>query len=139
MSILVIHSNRWWETVSMPQLSINPWKYTQYTCCNILKRFCLRWKAFDLVYKMRYIIFMGGGPAGKRNVFSTFSQHKNVSVGPTDQNDIFPYLFICFNHAVKLLHYPSFTCSLKKVPLVSGVGLCLIPTKSFILFWICER
>ena len=83
---------------------------------------------------MRYIIFMGVGPAGKGTFFSTFSQNKNVSVGPTDQNDIFPYLFIYFNHAVKLLHYPSFTCSLKKVPLASGVGLCLIPTKSSILF-----
>ena len=24
-------------------------------CCNISKRFCLEWKAFDIVYKMRYI------------------------------------------------------------------------------------
>ena len=24
-------------------------------CCNISKRFCLQWKAFDLLYKTRYI------------------------------------------------------------------------------------
>ena len=25
-------------------------------CCNISKRFCLQWKAFDLLNKMRYIL-----------------------------------------------------------------------------------
>ena len=28
------------------------------TCCSILKRFCLQWKAFDLLYKMRYILWV---------------------------------------------------------------------------------
>ena len=27
-------------------------------CCNIWKRFCLQWKAFDLLYKMRYILWV---------------------------------------------------------------------------------
>ena len=26
--------------------------------CSILKRFCLQWKAFDLLYKMRYILWV---------------------------------------------------------------------------------
>ena len=25
-------------------------------CCNISKRFCLQWKAFDLLNKMRYTV-----------------------------------------------------------------------------------
>ena len=29
-----------------------------FICCNISKRFCLQWKAFDLFYKMRYILWM---------------------------------------------------------------------------------
>ena len=28
------------------------------TCCSISKRFCLQWKAFDLLNKMRYIIWV---------------------------------------------------------------------------------
>ena len=27
-------------------------------CCSISKRFCLQWKAFDLLYKMRYILWV---------------------------------------------------------------------------------
>ena len=27
-------------------------------CCSISKRFYLRWKAFDLLYKMRYILWV---------------------------------------------------------------------------------
>ena len=27
-------------------------------CCSISKRFCLHWKAFDLLYKMRYILWV---------------------------------------------------------------------------------
>ena len=27
-------------------------------CCSILKRFCLQWKAFDLLYSMRYILWV---------------------------------------------------------------------------------
>ena len=27
-------------------------------CCNISKQFCLQWKAFDLLYKMRYILWV---------------------------------------------------------------------------------
>ena len=27
-------------------------------CCNISKRFYLQWKAFDLLYKMRYILWV---------------------------------------------------------------------------------
>ena len=27
-------------------------------CCNIWKRFCLHWKAFDLLYKMTYILWV---------------------------------------------------------------------------------
>ena len=27
-----------------------------FICCSILKRFCLKWKAFDLLNKMRYIL-----------------------------------------------------------------------------------
>ena len=27
--------------------------------CNISKRFCLQWKAFHLLYKMRYILWVG--------------------------------------------------------------------------------
>ena len=27
-------------------------------CCNISKRFGLQWKAFDLLYKMRYILLV---------------------------------------------------------------------------------
>ena len=27
-------------------------------CCNISKRFCLAWKAFDLISKMRYILWV---------------------------------------------------------------------------------
>ena len=26
--------------------------------CSISKRFCLQWKAFDLLYKMRYILWV---------------------------------------------------------------------------------
>ena len=26
--------------------------------CNISKRFCLQWKALDLIYKMRYILWV---------------------------------------------------------------------------------
>ena len=33
-------------------------------CCSILKRFHLWWKACDLLNKMTYIYFMGGGAAG---------------------------------------------------------------------------
>ena len=32
------------------------------TCCSISKRFCLQWKAFDLLNKLTY--FMAGGAAG---------------------------------------------------------------------------
>ena len=27
-------------------------------CCSISKRFCLQWKAFHLLYKMRYILWV---------------------------------------------------------------------------------
>ena len=27
-------------------------------CCNISKRFCLQWKAFDLLYELRYILWV---------------------------------------------------------------------------------
>ena len=27
-------------------------------CCYISKRFCLKWKAFDLLYKMKYILWV---------------------------------------------------------------------------------
>ena len=27
-------------------------------CCSISKRFCLQWKSFDLLYKMRYVLCM---------------------------------------------------------------------------------
>ena len=27
-------------------------------CCNIWKRFCLQWKAFDSLYKTRYILWV---------------------------------------------------------------------------------
>ena len=33
-------------------------------CCSILKRFCLQWKTFDLLSKMKYNYFMGGGATG---------------------------------------------------------------------------
>ena len=29
-----------------------------FICCNISKRFCLEWKAFDRLYKMRYILWL---------------------------------------------------------------------------------
>ena len=29
-----------------------------FICCSIWKRFCLQWKAFDLPYKMRYILWV---------------------------------------------------------------------------------
>ena len=34
-----------------------PW-YTFLICCSIWKRFYLQWKAFDLLYKMRYILWV---------------------------------------------------------------------------------
>ena len=29
-----------------------------FICCSISKRVCLQWKAFDLLYKMRYILWV---------------------------------------------------------------------------------
>ena len=48
------------------QIHTPPWYKGQLTepllefliCCSILKRFCLQWKAFDLVNKVRYILWV---------------------------------------------------------------------------------
>ena len=72
MTPFIVYSN-------FPPFLINPWTYMQIhiptvvqgngggggwnpleilICCSISKRFYLQWKAFDLLYKMRYTLWV---------------------------------------------------------------------------------